>query len=609
MDHVFESVPETPSPGLHGSPSSRLPPSSQPLEPVSSSPPLGLSGSTPRSSSLVLTPPKVPQSVSNVWDNDYDFYDKSPFRENSQDPLLLATQLSPKIAGAVLDMLGAPPSPNMSLYSNESEPRSRRSLVSSTYGTPVSSPAPTRSQSPIPERSQSVDPLSLFNTSSPQPGPGLPDVIFAPTPNVDQVVPSPQQPFTPHLSGSSPRPPLIHPSLSLPQPSSPHLPSFPPQSPTDHLPLSPLIPPSTSRAVNDHDPLLDSTASNVLPVLVASPFQVSPTEYNNNPIAQPMVHDQDLANIPDLPRYSLRRRGANQLKPYTIEKLQYKKALSSNPDAIVKFRSPGRGGQRYSREDDVGESQEQWEPYAADDDEPWEKSQHPHSIGNQAGPSRIPAPTTRVEDTRPPAQYSEFLQDLPTTDEEEAKELNALSKEARKAARERKAREARAAREAKEKTKGKKVKSFPLSRGNISADKPSTRTGSNTGAIDVRLPSPLCVAVNNCCHICRAILRPTHILHILQRGTQIDPRHPSSPPTSLQTYSQTMSITFVHFHRWSYLIKGGTPQRRASTLMVVSWIPWNLQWMLGTTKATMDELKAMGIKVTTLSAQLVKMMH
>jgi Mus7/MMS22 family len=77
----------------------------------------------------------------------------------------------------------------------------------------------------------------------------------------------------------------------------------------------------------------------------------------------------ELNLIQDGPRYSLRRRGANQLKPYTVEKFQYKQALSANPDAIVKFHSPTRGCRRRYSGGDIHQSQEQgaeeggnWEP-------------------------------------------------------------------------------------------------------------------------------------------------------------------------------------------------------------------------------------------------------
>lgn len=353
-------------------------------------------------------------------------------------------------------MLEFSPSPMTSLYSNDSEPHSRHSLVSSAYGTPASSPPPTLPQSPVPTRSQSVDPLSLFNTPPPHPPPEFPGAMVNPIANDAKMLFSPvQRPPSPHLSLSSP----------MPAPYLLNSPSQPPISP------SPLTPPSPRTHVNVLDPLFDSPPSNTLPTLP------SPVEQNREPTIAPLP-ELEIADISDQPRYSLRRRGANQLKPYTIEKLQYKKALSSNPDAIVKFRSPTRGGHRHRYDDDVGESQEQWEPYAADEDEPWEESQWPRSTENaQAGPSRLPVSDRPDEDVRPSVQYSEFLQDLPTTDEEEAKELKALSKEARKAVRERRAREAR---EAKEKLNRKKPKSFPLSRGHHTVtDKSLPRTGSS----------------------------------------------------------------------------------------------------------------------------------
>ncbi|KIK80889.1 hypothetical protein PAXRUDRAFT_833254 [Paxillus rubicundulus Ve08.2h10] len=45
-------------------------------------------------------------------------------------------------------------------------------------------------------------------------------------------------------------------------------------------------------------------------------------------------------DLPPLGRYSLRRREARQLNPYAYDKLLYKQQMKSNPDAIVKLRSP-----------------------------------------------------------------------------------------------------------------------------------------------------------------------------------------------------------------------------------------------------------------------------
>ncbi|KAH7914631.1 Mus7/MMS22 family-domain-containing protein [Hygrophoropsis aurantiaca] len=54
------------------------------------------------------------------------------------------------------------------------------------------------------------------------------------------------------------------------------------------------------------------------------------------------VNPEDVPDDEPHNRYALRRRQARQLNPYAYDKLQYKQQMRSNPDAIVKFRSPQR---------------------------------------------------------------------------------------------------------------------------------------------------------------------------------------------------------------------------------------------------------------------------
>jgi hypothetical protein len=146
--------------------------------------------------------------------------------------------------------------------------------------------------------------------------------------------------------------------------------------------------------------------------------------------------DSGLSNIS---RYPLRQRGPNQLKPYTVEKYQYKNALRAAPEAIVKFRSPTRNPRR--RDQGYEDEDESQEPYMP------EESQvaGPSSRRSMSPPHRQPTP--------------DILQDLPSTDEDEAQELRALSKEARQAERRRRAKE----RQEKEILKKKqKLKRFPV---------------------------------------------------------------------------------------------------------------------------------------------------
>ncbi|KAF9462969.1 Mus7/MMS22 family-domain-containing protein [Collybia nuda] len=406
--------------------------SSQPLlDPITSSPCILLSN-TPKSRSLVPRPHSNPLYASSVQDDSHDFDDDIPFHNIPQDPLLLGPQTSPDVlkleSGVTETSLSSMPS----TYSDDSEPRSCRPLALPVCGT------------------LSVDPHSLFGSPSSLSDVELPDTAVPTTPDVEILSPSARLLLSPH----SP--------ISLPPPSV----SIFANRSILNIPPSPLTPPSD---IDNYDPLFDSSPLHNI---------ASITEKNHDGDVD-TPSELGVAHIPDQPRYSLRRRGANQLKPYTIENLQYKKALSSNPDAMVKFRSPTRGVRHRSNGTNE-DSQEHWEPHTPDENELWEAPQWSRFKKDlQAGPSRIPALGISNEDAGPPMQYSEFLQDLPTTDEEEAKEMKALSKEARKAARERKAREV------KEKTHKKKPKSFPLPNGHVITNNLPSRTRGRYSETDV----------------------------------------------------------------------------------------------------------------------------
>ncbi|KAF8074820.1 Mus7/MMS22 family-domain-containing protein [Lyophyllum atratum] len=219
-------------------------------------------------------------------------------------------------------------------------------------------------------------------------------------------------------------------------------------------PLSPL-----SKSQDHHSTTPGDFPLDLLPGLDANSTHDQPDNAQNEEIHDSPLQNADIGNISPLPRYQLRRRAPAQLKPYTVEKYQYKQLLSENPDAIVKHRDPTHASnEHYDHADDhVEESQALWRPnddadqYSSDGGlRPNRKTSLPSN-----GPSRahVPSATER-------AQYPEILQGLPSTDEEEAKDLRETSKEARKIARERKAKERR---EAKEKMKSRhQAKSYPF---------------------------------------------------------------------------------------------------------------------------------------------------
>lgn len=162
-------------------------------------------------------------------------------------------------------------------------------------------------------------------------------------------------------------PPTSHPlPHSLPRSLSVSTGHYSPFSPPHHRPTTP---PQTS-SQRSHDPPSSAgrkrhlvTSSPLTPVsspaflartgsqspdpLLLSALRPprSPHLLSSPSNLPPRVHSPP-AGVPEDPqplgRYSLRRREARQLNPYAYDKLLYKQQLKSHPDAIVKFRGPGR---------------------------------------------------------------------------------------------------------------------------------------------------------------------------------------------------------------------------------------------------------------------------
>ncbi|KAG6831106.1 hypothetical protein H0H92_012783 [Tricholoma furcatifolium] len=144
-----------------------------------------------------------------------------------------------------------------------------------------------------------------------------------------------------------------------------------------------------------------------------SPSQTLPHDSLQPTVLIPNEPENDLtSDIPQNMRYPLRRRAAAQLRPYTVEKFHYTKALEANPEAIVKIREITR-----MRNDDydqtnnhLDDSQALWQPIEETQDD---------SDREWRGPRE--RPSHRAEGTsgtsQPEKEHSEFLQ-LSEDDEE-----------------------------------------------------------------------------------------------------------------------------------------------------------------------------------------------
>ncbi|THU82016.1 hypothetical protein K435DRAFT_844524 [Dendrothele bispora CBS 962.96] len=144
-------------------------------------------------------------------------------------------------------------------------------------------------------------------------------------------------------------------------------------------------------------------------------------------------------------RYQLRKRGLQQEKPYSYDKLQYTRMMQHNPDAIVKFRSPNRGDRHHRRDD-------QYEEEESQDKEPDQYS----SPSTESRNARAPNSANRSPHHD---AFNGFLPEMSSEDEPEGvadlrKQARALERKERKERREQEERERR--------QKTKKPKTFPL---------------------------------------------------------------------------------------------------------------------------------------------------
>lgn len=161
-----------------------------------------------------------------------------------------------------------------------------------------------------------------------------------------------------------------------------------------------------------------------------SPVSVTPISTHMPPTiltpGLPSETDQGVAYLAveqQSSRYSFRKRNAAQLAPYTADLIQYKRALRSNPDAIVRIRQIERQiqQQQQHRHPDDRYAEEEEEDYTnaltAAENTNWEEHEKRRR-------------KTTEKEKEELLQYPEILRDLSTDDEE--KEMDVASRQARK---------------------------------------------------------------------------------------------------------------------------------------------------------------------------------
>jgi hypothetical protein len=110
--------------------------------------------------------------------------------------------------------------------------------------------------------------------------------------------------------------------------------------PTTHAP-SPANPPSppTSPLSSPHSP---SSLPHHPPPLTPSPVPPASARHSRAPSDASLLEQLHAEGR----RYALRERNVRQLKPYAYDRQVYTRQMRANPDAIVRFRSPGRRARR-----------------------------------------------------------------------------------------------------------------------------------------------------------------------------------------------------------------------------------------------------------------------
>jgi hypothetical protein len=357
------------------------------------------------------TPPVPEYSLSKLVNYDTPVVYGSP-SPNSQDPLLLrsptqkddgplpsSSPLSENQIGPFTDMMSEDTFQNQTSTTPPDTPHSACRLSSHCRRSSSSDPLTLRIVTPLPESDSPRVPKDtqdppLFHKAR------LSEEVLAFSPTKSNII-------SERLSSSS--------GVEVPQSTrSPLL-----DSPTNRR----------NRLSNERpSPVFDSFHSSHSPI----PARISPVFLLPGPSS---ATDQDvalLATEQQGARYSFRKRNAAQLAPYTADLIQYKRALRSNPDAIVKMRQIERQihHQQQHRHPDDRYEEEGGEDYAneldAADDADWEEQEKRRRRRAEMEKEREIA--TSLQQDR--LQYPEILRDLSTDDEE--KEMDVASRQARK---------------------------------------------------------------------------------------------------------------------------------------------------------------------------------
>ena len=219
-----------------------------------------------------------------------------------------------------------------------------------------------------------------------------------------------------------------------------------PRSPSCISVSSPLTPVSrrSSSPIREDGDLFSSPPSHKLlsPSHRSSPPLASRKASTTPLVAEIEVDDAAtaaaLAAQQDGKRYSLRRRNAAQMAPYTVDSLRYNNQLKHNPEAIVKIKNYERLGRTRHPDDhyeDEGDTQRDGYVFEGGDDldaeAEWEEQEGRRKRGAEKQRDTGPIGRTTLSPERRIPHYTGFLQDLSSTDDED-REMDATSKAARK---------------------------------------------------------------------------------------------------------------------------------------------------------------------------------
>jgi hypothetical protein len=368
---------------------------------------------------------------------------------------------------------------------------------------PRSTSADQASSSRFRSTSGSISPASLTRASSPKPSPPIatPPISLTDASINEVALHHAEDPFAsrsqdPLLLGVIVSPKLDMRSVNATPPgsrsSSPRIDyadtAFPMVVDADY-PISP------SRRSASVDPLLlftpsrpsihNESGSPTEPLYDVGPSQPISSSVPSSPLTQPLADRLDKQGRPpdvspsrsasppnhandNQSRYSLRVRQLKHLRPYEYDHAKYTTTMKYHPEAIVRIRSARR---HHTRGDEYEEVQTQdGGGYEAENDDPDDER-------------RTRRHSTSRSKSRGPMLAEEILPSLPTTDEEEEREIDAMRKEGRKLRPEQKVREG-ARRHGR-----KKAKPFPLKELNDSD------VELRTSRVRVTFPSLFCLTV------------------------------------------------------------------------------------------------------------------